>query len=271
MTLPDGEERDQIDVDSLEGRTTSPETKSVNVPGGKAIGGTSSPIENETPLGVMTRTNECDPLTNVAEKKVEEAKKGVEKAKKEVENAKKEVAKAGTVTTAAKEAAVAAEVSAKKISENPVVAEPTKKQAVALANKAKQDLKDAVSNENKVVGKKEMLDKAVAKAEKAVEEEMAVQKNKAAQQKKETITATKPSSKKSRIIEQLDPKQGITVQTEYQGYCVGFFPTDGDTKVMGMCAVTPEGKCPAVWNETRCVKLQPVKTSVFETPTTPLW
>ena len=67
MTLPDGEERDQIDVDSPKvGRP--PGNAECKCPGGKAIGGTSSPIENETPLGVMTRTNECDPLTNVAEK-----------------------------------------------------------------------------------------------------------------------------------------------------------------------------------------------------------
>ena len=146
-----------------------------------------------------------------------------------------------------------------------------KEQAVALANKAKQDLKDAVSNEKKVVGKKEMLDKAVAAEERQWRRRWRCRRIKVAQQRTARLSQLRsPRAKRVGSSNSLI-RSRVSLSKQNTRILCRFFQTDGDTNAMGMCAVTPEGKCPAVWNETRCVKLQPVKTSVFETPTTPLW
>lgn len=261
---------DPIDLDSIPGTSTSPDHKSVNVPGGKAIGGKSADIE-DMPVEVDTPTTvDTTVVVEKVDKKVVELAKDVAtlaevKTKVEadatvkiakVQEAQKDVEKAGQVAVKAKEAAVVAVESAKKIIEKPDVSESTKIEAKKLAVKATEEAEVAKEVEKKATEKKEV---ALKTAEKAVEKVKEVEKKKEAVQKKlETLH------------DPIDPTAGPTMTVKHQDVCIGLFTKGDDSKVVGVCP-TLEGKCPVVWNESTCMVLKPVKTSVMDAPITTFW
>lgn len=265
--MADSEEttpEDIIDLDSIPGTSSSPANNGVNVPGGRAFGGTSAIIENmhradDTPTTIDTTVADervvLELVKDVAT--LDEVKTSVKADATvkiaNVQEAEQDVENASKIAVKAEQTAVVAVESAKKIIEMPDILESTKIEAKKLAAKATKEAEIAKKVEKKATEKKVI---AVKTAEKAVAKVKEVEK------KKEIV-----EKKLGKLHDVIDPTTGPTIK--YQDVCIGLFEKDG-AKVVGVCPAS-EGKCPVSWNESRCLQLKPVKTSVMDAPITTFW
>lgn len=72
------------------------------------------------------------------------------------------------------------------------------------------------------------------------------------------------AKKKAAALAVLDPTT-LSASAEFEGVCVGLFAMGADAdapKQMAVCRKTPDDKCPAFFDSSRCTLLAPVSADV---------
>jgi predicted O-linked N-acetylglucosamine transferase (SPINDLY family) len=249
-----------VDFDKLTANSTSKDAKSVNTPGSLRHEGVASDINEDTlavvsPVveKVLELTQNVETLTQTNENAKTDAHvkiSQVKKAQKAVENAIKASATAKKVAEEATETAT-------RVITRPEVSESTKKEARELVKSAVRDVERAETVKKKALEKKQI---ATQNAEKAVEKV------------KEVVKKNNEMVKRLAVLQNAPPPKltGPTTTVQYEDYCVGVFTKEDDSKIVGVCPAVGN-KCPSKWNDSDCIALRPVNTSLLNAPTTALW